>query len=46
MTTFPSLRRLALWNWNRLGYDLLTRAAGGLVWTYNAEIDGDERLLV
>lgn len=43
MTTFPSLRRLALWNWNRMGYDLLTRtAAGGLVWTYHAEIDEDE----
>jgi len=43
MATFPSLRRLALWNWNRMGYDLLTKtAAGGLVWTYHGEIDEDE----
>ena len=43
MTTLPSLRRLALWNWNRMGYDLLTKtAADGLVWTYHAEIDEDE----
>ena len=45
MATFPSLRRLALWNWNRLGYDLLTKtASGGLVWTYRVEIDEDEWL--
>jgi hypothetical protein len=46
MTTFPSLRRLALWNWNRLGYDLLTRGTCGLAWTYNAEINRDGWLLV
>jgi hypothetical protein len=47
MATFPSLRRLALWNWNRMGYDLLTRtAAGGLVWMYHVEIDEDEWLSV
>ena len=47
MATFPSLRQLALWNWNRMGYDLLTKtAAGGLVWTYRVEIDEDEWLSV
>jgi len=47
MTTFPSLCRLVLWNWNRMGYDLLTRtAAGGLVWMYHVEIDEDEWLSV
>ena len=43
MAAFPSLCRLALWNWNRMGYDLLMKtAAGGLVWEYNAEIDEGE----
>lgn len=44
MTTFPSFRRLALWNWDRSGYDLLTRAADDLVWTHDVEMDEDERL--
>ena len=45
MTTFPTLRQLALWNWNRLGYDTLTRTEGGsLVWSYRVEIDEDEWL--
>ena len=47
MATFPSLRQLALWNWDRLGYDLLTKTeAGGLVWAYRVEIDEDEWLSV
>lgn len=46
MATFPSLRQLVLWNWDRLGYDLLTRAIGGLVWMYNVEVDEDKRSLV
>lgn len=48
MATFPSLRRFALWNWNRLGYDLLMRTtSGGRVWTYNVEeIEEDEWLSV
>ena len=47
MATFPRLRRLVLWNWNRIGYDLLTRtAAGSPVWTYCVEIDEDEWLSV
>jgi len=47
MITFPSLRQLILWNWNRMGYDLLTRtAAGDLVWMYRVEIDEDEWLSV
>lgn len=46
MTTFPSMHRLALWNWDRLGYDLLVRDDGGLAWTYNAEIDEDGWLVV
>jgi hypothetical protein len=47
MTAFPSLCRLVLWNWNRMGYDSLTRtAAGGLEWAYLVEIDEDEWLSV
>lgn len=47
MTTFPSTRLLALWNWSRMGYDLFTRAgAGGPVWRYHVEIDEDEWLWV
>lgn len=43
MATFPSLRQLVLWNWNRMGYDVLTKSAtGDLVWAYRAEIDEDE----
>ena len=47
MATFPSLRQLVLWNWNRLGYDLLTKtASGSLVWAYRVEIDEGEWLSV
>ena len=47
MATFPSLRRLVLWNWNRMEYNSLTRTAiGSLVWTYHVEIDENEWLSV
>ena len=48
MATFTNLRRFALWNWNRSGYDLLTRTEfDDLVWVYNVEqIDEGEWLSI